>query len=434
MLEKSEDKPAHAPRRLSGVKSIMVLGGGAATGQAMAMLFSPILTRLYDVEAFGVFGIFSALVSSIGAVATLKLEQAILLEKDEDGADRVLRTCVLVAAGIAILSACGFFALECFATSPAYRRVAPLLLMLGPINVFALGLFNGVSFWYTRAGAFKPLATYNFLRSAIAVVLQLGAAFVGRSATHLVSGQVAGLAIASLQLIRSGDSRLRSVLFRRYDFAAAVAVVRRYRTFVIFGAPQNLGRLLSQNLPAILLPLLFGPAQSGLFWLAYRMLILPSQIVTESTRSVFFRHAAEALKDGRDLRRVIFKPVLFLGLFSAVVSTVLWVAGPFLFGQIFGAQWREAGIYAALISIAWSFENIGMSSSVMISLLELQRIYLSFEVATVILRGLALYVGYRLGSAELAVALYAAVASLNSVMVIGYVQWALARRDAVRRG
>ncbi|MDC6636594.1 oligosaccharide flippase family protein, partial [Leclercia adecarboxylata] len=121
--------------------------------------------------------------------------------------------------------------------------------------------------------------------------------------------------------------------------AAAVAVVRRYRTFVVFGAPQNLGRLLSQNLPAILLPLLFGPAQSGLFWLAYRMLILPSQIVTESTRSVFFRHAAEALKAGRDLRGVIFKPVLFLGLFSAAVSVVLWVAGPFLFGLVFGAQW-----------------------------------------------------------------------------------------------
>lgn len=410
-----------------------MLGGGAASGQAVAMLFSPVLTRLYDVEAFGVFGIFSALVSSIGAVAALKLDQAIMLEKEEEGAGRVLRACVFVAAAVAILSACGFLAIECFATSPGYRRAAPLLLLFGPINVFALGVFSGVSFWLTRVGAFKPLASYNFLRSAIAVALQLGASFLGRGPIWLVSGQVAGLVLASANLVRAGDRRLSAVLFQRVDLAATMLVLRRYRTFVIFGAPQNLGRLLSQNLPAILLPLFFGPAQSGLFWLAYRMLILPSQIVTESTRSVFFRQAAEAVKAGRDLRRVIVKPALFLGLFSGAVSAVLWSFGPFLFGFVFGEQWREAGTYAALISIAWCFENIGMSSSVAISLLELQRVYLTLEVSTVILRTLALYIGYRLGSAECAVALYSAVACLNSVIVLSYVQWVLTRRSYLFR-
>jgi O-antigen/teichoic acid export membrane protein len=410
------------------LKNILLLGSGSASGQAMVILTSPILTRLFDVQAFGIYAIFSAIVNSIASAACLKFEQAILLEKAEPGADMVLRLCVVVSLMVSAAGLMGFILLDFVAISDAYKRSAPLLMEFGALNIFSLGLFNGLYFWFTRRGDFRGLGIYQFSRSLVAVVLQLLFSLIGRKAVYLVMGQVIGLIIATILLLVLGRGRVHRILGRGYDVGEMARLAARYKTFPMYGAPQVLGRLISQNLPALLLPVFFGPAQSGLYWLAYRMLIMPSQIVVESTRSVFFREAAEIHRDRGDLRRAMLRPAIYLGLFSLAVSAGLWVAGPFLFGLVFGPQWREAGLYAALISISWGFENIGLSTSVIISLLEMQRFYLIAEIISLFARSLAIFIGYKLGSAEYAVGLYVATAVISSIFIMGYVYAVLSRR------
>jgi O-antigen/teichoic acid export membrane protein len=303
------------------------------------------------------------------------------------------------------------------------------LVEFGAINIFILGCMNGLRIWFTRAGNFRALGGFQFSRSACVVAFQLLFSLVGRKALFLVGGQVIGLFVATAQLVAFADRSLFRALVARYQPASMWAMARRYSTFALYGAPQTFGRLMSQNIPALMLPVLFGPAQSGLFWLAYRMLILPGAIFVESTRSVFFLQASEVMKNGGDLRPVLIRPAVYLGLASAVVSLLLWAAGPAIFGLAFGAQWRESGHYAAIISIAWAFENISVSSSVIISLLELQKVYLTLEVISLALRAAALYAGYLLGSAEGAVGLYSGVSAIMVVAVIIYVQWILSRPE-----
>ncbi len=413
----------------SMIKDVVMIGTGAASGQAIVMLFSPLLTRLYDVEAFGVFGMFSAIVASIGTLSSLRFEQAILIEKDDEGAGEVLRLCVSVVSAITLLSFVGFIIANFFPMRSIYGQLVPMLIEYGAANILVLGVFSGLYGWFTRAGSFRTLGIYQFSRSAIGVALQLIFCLFGHDARFLIAGQTVGLVAALLLIVGVGRPRTLPVLLARYRLDALSVMARRYKTFPLYGAPQTLVRMLSQNMPALLLPIFFGAAQSGLFWLAYRILILPSQIVVESTRGVLFRDLGALHRNGADLRRAMARPALYLGALSGSVAILLFFFGPFLFGLVFGSHWQESGRYAAILSVAWTVENAGMPAAVVISLLELQRVYLAVEILSLIARVVALYIGSRFHSAELGIELYVVASVAASAANMSYVWWVLSRRS-----
>ena len=66
-------------------RNVLTLMTGTTIAQAIPIAISPILTRLYTPEDFGVVGLFGAISGIFGAIATGKYELAIMLpKKDED--------------------------------------------------------------------------------------------------------------------------------------------------------------------------------------------------------------------------------------------------------------------------------------------------------------------------------------------------------------
>ncbi len=412
-----------------------MLGGGSAAGQAVAILSSPLLTRLYDVDAFGAYGTFSAAVSCLACVATLRLDQAILLEREEADAEDVLRLCVLAVAAVSLASGVAMLtAWLCAARSPGWARWhlgadgPGAAIALLPLAVASAGIVPAVSLWFVRGERYRPLATYQASRSAVAVLLQAltGLASAGpRGGSALIGGQVAGQVLSACWLAKAGGRALADAVLTGWEPRRLRAALLRHRSFAVYGAPQVLLRLVGTSLPALLLPLLFGSAQAGLFWLAYRMLILPSQVLTEALRPVFFRHAAELHAHGGNLHRAAWRLSAVLGVLCLPVVGGLMLAGPALFAWVFGASWRGAGHDAALISLAWALETMQMPSAVLVAVLRRQRAYLAIEAVSLVARAAALAGGALCGGPDLAVGLYAAVWATTSAGVIGW----MARAD-----
>jgi len=61
------------------LKSVATLASGTALAQAIPILVSPILTRLYTPENFGALAVFMAIVSSIAPAVCGKYEVAMVL-------------------------------------------------------------------------------------------------------------------------------------------------------------------------------------------------------------------------------------------------------------------------------------------------------------------------------------------------------------------
>ncbi len=437
--------PRLPPLRVTALRQALLLGGGAAVGQGVAVLSAPLLTRLYDVGAFGVFGLFSAVASCLACVATLRFDQAILLERDEAAADDVLRLCVLCVGMVTLVTAIGATVAGAMAAGAtaigAAAAVAPAsrgalsgaTLALLPCAVASGGVVPALSLWFVRRERYRPVAAYGAARSVFAVALQaIGGALSGRGgatgaglavgpgAGLLVGGQVAGQALAAIRLAVAGGPALRATLLHGWDAGRLRDAARRHRGFALYGAPQVLLRLLATSLPAMLLPLFYGAAQAGLFWLAYRMLILPQQVLTESLRPVFFRRAAALHATGEDTRRAALRLAALLGALCLPVAVVLVLAGPALFALVFGPAWRGAGHDAALIALPWCLETMQMPSAVLVAVLRRQRAYLGVEAASLLGRAAALCAGAAWGGPDLAIGLYAGVWAATNAGVIAW--------------
>jgi hypothetical protein len=106
-----------------------------------------------------------------------------------------------------------------------------------------------------------------------------------------------------------------------------------HKDFVLFGTPQSVLNSVSNNIPTLLLASFFGAATSGLFWLAYRLLMLPTLVLTENLRSVLYQRLAELHHKGGDLRPMLWRSSLQLFLLCLPIATVLVVFGPVLFSS-----------------------------------------------------------------------------------------------------
>lgn len=62
-------------------KNIFTLLSGTIIAQAIPIAISPILTRIYTPDDFGVFALFLAISSVFGSISTAKYELAIALPK-----------------------------------------------------------------------------------------------------------------------------------------------------------------------------------------------------------------------------------------------------------------------------------------------------------------------------------------------------------------
>src|SRR6478736_10576761 len=84
------------------LKSAFVLISGTAIGQVIPVITAPIVTRIYSPQDYGLFGIFLLLSSVIGVITTMQIENAILVEKDENLANNVLQLCILLSTLAAV--------------------------------------------------------------------------------------------------------------------------------------------------------------------------------------------------------------------------------------------------------------------------------------------------------------------------------------------
>ena len=91
-------KIRHAPKG-SFAAHVLTLMTGATIAQAIPIAIAPILTRLYTPSDFGVFALFSSLVSLAAIIATGRYELAIMLPEDDQDAINLMA----LSVGISLL-------------------------------------------------------------------------------------------------------------------------------------------------------------------------------------------------------------------------------------------------------------------------------------------------------------------------------------------
>jgi O-antigen/teichoic acid export membrane protein len=398
-------EPLRALASGSLVGPVLTLVTGTVVAQGLAYLARPVLTRLFTPEAFGLLGFYLALVAVLSTAATGKYEDAIPLPADEREAAGVWTLALGLSFGLALLTLAVVPLREPLAALLNRPEVAPVLWLV-PLGVWATAWGRASEVWLTRADRFRPVSEAKVVQNAVMVPAQLGAGAVAASAPFLVGGHLAGRVAGTAALLAN---TLRDTRPRLRDLGR---LARQYRRFPLFSMPSGFLNTLSTQLPAFLLLAFFPPDVLGLYVLAFGTLAVPMQLIGSAVGQVFFVRAAEAnrLDALGPLTQTVFARLSAFGLFPLAA---LGLAAPAAFSVVFGAEWREAGVYAQLLAPWLYFAFVSAPLSTLFDVLERQPWELGYNVALVTARVAALAVGGWLGDATLTVALFGAVSALG---------------------
>ena len=410
------------------VRNVVTVASGTAAIQVIGAVFAPILTRQYGPVAYGAIGAFMALSAVLTNVAGLTYPIAIVLPAEDRKARQLATLSVTLSIILAVvLAAVLWLTGGTIAQKIGLSGVEGIVLLL-PLTIIFITCLSACRQWLIRKGRFSSIARVGVAHALFINLVKVGFGVVAPSATALVSiGALApGLYILMLagslkDLVRSqGDAGICHRALRNPKELKEVA--REYRDFPLYRAPQHLLNSFGMAVPMLLLASTFGPAAAGYYAITQTVMGLPSMLIGKSVGDVFYPRVTESIRLGRRADREIVKATLALLAVGAVPFGLIILAGPAMFGFVFGEGWEKSGEYARWLVPFFLMNLANKPSIVAIAPLGLQGKLLVYEVfATAAKCGGFLLGFFWIKNSVAAVALFSAAGSLAYIALVLYV-------------
>jgi len=339
------------PRKGSFGANVLSLMTGTTVAQGLLIIATPVLTRLYTPEDFGIFALFFAMTQIISVIACGRYELAIMLPEKDESAFNVLSLSVLIVLG---MSAFSLVVVVGFRNQIAFMVKTPQLafwLWCLPVSLFLSGLSLPLGCWSTRQNRFNLVSLANIIRSVVTIGIQIIIGFLGKAGSlGLIVGLVLGQLIGTSVLIHQIFSDYRAGTIFIPSLTNIKHAALRYKKNPIFLTGSHLLNVLTMHMPVVILTYFSGAAISGIYSLCQRTLGLPSALVGQAISQVFFPEASRRYRDTGSCRALYIKTVKQLIYISLGPFLIILFLAPHIFTLVFGSQWQEAGVYAQILA------------------------------------------------------------------------------------
>ncbi len=410
----------------------MTLMTGTAFAQAILILSTPILTRLYSPEDFGIYGNFIAVTAIITVIVALRYELAIVLPKEDSKAKNILKLSVLIALSISTFL---FLLVVLFGDFLATNLnwIDREYLYFIPFYAFMVGLFQILNYWFTRTKNFKRQALAQSGKSFFTVGAQLLlGVFAAIGTFGLIIGQMVGqlFAVGFLLLFLLKNKNVRQMISFKASELKKLAI--EYKDFPLYSSWNSFINTISLQIPIIIITYYFSASIAGFYMLGHRLLSLPMGIISSSISQVFLQKLAKDKADEEENKNS-YKLWKVLTPISVFFNLVVILIAPWAFSLVFGPEWIVAGEYARWIAFWTVFQFVSSPLSSVSYTYNKQRLFLWFQIALLIFRVAALVTGGMMGDPVIAIALFAIVSGLFNLITMGmYIYIETGKKEATK--
>lgn len=380
--------------RLSGrpfLRNVWVMLTGTAAGQLVSLLLSPALTRIYSPQQFGVLSVYTALLTILVVIASLRYELTIpMAANDEDAMNLVaLCGCVLAGTTLAVTAfAFGFpeDALERLWPTPINIAYVFIYRGLFAIGFLCLGGYYIALYLGTRGGAYHAIARTRLYQGVVGPTSQIGFGLLDAGAPGLLAGSILGQSAGTLglfhRLLRPDPTLMGKVSWKRM-----AALARRYRRFPLIASWAALiDSAGGSQLLYLLVTMTYSARIAGFIFLAERVVARPLSMVGTSILQVFMGEAGRtAREDPPQLRKRFYQVVnrqFWLAL--AWIATANLMAA-LLFPKVFGAEWADAVVYLQAMSVGYLAQAVVLPVFHTLQILEKQVLAAGWQIGRLIL-------------------------------------------------
>ena len=373
------------------LKNVSILASGTIISQIIVVAMSPILTRLYSVEAFGTLSLFTSFMVIFGVITTGRYELAMgLPEKDKKAKDLIKLIFILGFIVSIVYLVILFITKEIIQYSDSSGLFQSNWIYLAPIYTFFIAIYSSLIYWNQRKKEYKKITISNALQVISTTVFSLLFGFFGWIESGMMISLVLGIIISSWFLLK--DFNNEDLLINNNDLKK---VGKEYISFPKYMILSDLSLTTGQQFIPIIFSSLFSTTIVGYYSLANRMIRLPNIIITSSIANVFRNDAIDEIrKNGNceQLYKSIFKKLFVL---SLPIYLSVFIFSPILFTFFFGEKWLMAGNFARILSVLLLIEFIATPLNSLFYIVERQKVFMRLQILNTIFGGLLIYVGYK---------------------------------------
>lgn len=332
------------------VKNVVMLSSGSISAQLIVFFGSPILTRIYKPEEFGILATFLMFGYICMTISTGKYEFGVVLPKEDSEAKRLVKLAITLALYTSSILLLVFAFSYSFLGEILNMGSYDWLLLFVPVFVLLNAIFDSLKYYSLRNKFFKQIAKSVFLKALGIVVLQTLFGLLGCGALGLVLGMVFSLLLGNQQLFKvfvrdKYEDKLIDFSLNKYKNER-----KRYINFPKFSMPSALLNTTSIQLPVLFFSAFFTSSITGFFSLTNRVLNLPMALLGNAIGDVFIQRANEIKEDREKLSEItwqLYKTLLLIGI---VPIAILFYFGEDIFAFVFGETWRISGDFASTLS------------------------------------------------------------------------------------
>ena len=342
--------PAEGRRDQSKLaRSLSLVTAGSASGQFFLALSIPLVSRLYEPAEVGAFALALAFAQLAAIAVSGRIEQVL----PRLGAGRRWQAFLTSASPMVVILPLvgGALALS--------GRISVHLALAMVVLTASISLYNIVCLCVLSVQRYRLVATMRFVNGLLTAVLQVAGGLVASTSDMLIYTYSAGNVVAivlSIAILRQ---------MRRARSAESTRVVFRDERLGVFALSVGGSALMSSlslALPVIAFSSIYGAAVVGSFFLARKLIMIPTQLVATTVSEVSY--SVIARQTPTEIREHVLRWMRRLWMAAGATLVVGAIAAPaaeLLMGNGYEYLWQVVlmlTIAAATQLVATSLSNV----------------------------------------------------------------------------
>lgn len=365
-------------------QNIAIVAGGNVIAKLIGILSTPIITRLYTPDDYGIYTVFMSVIGITGSLATLRYSVSIPIARNEKIADNLLKLCFIITFSLSFFWLLIIVLFKEQISEYFHTENLQHFLWLIPIIFLGQGVYEALNNWAVRNKGFKLITRTKISQSISSSLIKIIFGLLKIAPLGLFLGHIAQ-ETAGVGSIFSRLRKNRPDFFMENSFKDIKSVAVRYKDFPLVQSWSQILLALGAQLPVLLLGRSYNTQVVGVFGLAMSMISLPMDLIGQSVAQVYY---AEISKFGKEntikiynLSISLVKKLFIIGLFPVGILIAL---GPWLFKVVFGPEWLNAGIYSQLLSFMILTRFISSPIANILNVYEKQKTQLILNVVRVV--------------------------------------------------
>lgn len=356
---------------------------GTLIAQAIPIIFSFVLARIFSESSFGFFGLYISSISILAVVVNLKYESTILLPKIEKEATALVGISSTIAFlfSLVVLVFLVFFSFDLIPFlnwNPENTWV-----FLIPVSIFSIGVYQSFNYWLIRNKKYTESSINKITQRVVEAPVNL---ILGKKKVlfGLIYGDVVGRIAIMLQAIY--QSYKNGFSFKGIEIADYKQMINRYKSFALINSLPSLANTAANHAPLFIVNHFYGVALAGQLTLVRTVLSIPVSLVSNNISQVVFQQVSERVANNKEFLSIL-RNIFFLLLALSTFMVVLFLPFGKVIFKLYGAQWDVAGFMSQILVVSFAVKFLVSSfSKILLSLEQIkwisywQILYLSLVV------------------------------------------------------